>query len=77
MRGLFQPYLTVSIRHAFKVPARFDPDLIATRRRDISAGLGCDRPKPSELFAAADHNLDQGGSLEGNGGLNMKSQSET
>ncbi|PTE08413.1 hypothetical protein C9427_20710 [Mesorhizobium helmanticense] len=29
-KGLLRPHLGVSIRHAFKVPVRFDPDLIAT-----------------------------------------------
>ncbi|RWD37218.1 MAG: hypothetical protein EOS48_01130 [Mesorhizobium sp.] len=43
-RGLFQPYLKVSIRHAFKVSVRFDPDLIATEGETFPSGLGCDRP---------------------------------
>ncbi|TIT21603.1 MAG: hypothetical protein E5W70_16070 [Mesorhizobium sp.] len=74
MRGLFQPHLKVSIRHAFMAPVRFVPDLIA--RRDISVGLGCDSScRNRRSFAAADP--DHGSSLEGNGGLNTKSQSET
>ncbi|MER8400290.1 hypothetical protein [Mesorhizobium sp. M1348] len=49
-RGLFQPHLKASIRHAFMAPVRFAPDLIA--RRDISVGLGCDitLAEPSELL---------------------------
>ncbi|RWM20836.1 MAG: hypothetical protein E5X53_12670 [Mesorhizobium sp.] len=37
-RGLFQPYLSVSIRHAFKAPVHFDPDLIATEGETFSSG---------------------------------------
>ncbi|TIQ11888.1 MAG: hypothetical protein E5X61_32730 [Mesorhizobium sp.] len=77
MRGLFRPYLKVSIRHAFKAPVHLDPDLIATEGRDISVGLGCDRPETVGAFAAADHNLDQGGSPRRHGGLNKKSQRDT
>ncbi|MER8865302.1 hypothetical protein NKI19_16525 [Mesorhizobium sp. M0751] len=74
-RGLFQPHLKASIRHAFKAPVRFAPDLIA--RRDISVGLGCisSLPKSSELLLPP--TPDHGSSLEGNGGLSTKSQSET
>ncbi|MER8470166.1 hypothetical protein NKI95_16925 [Mesorhizobium sp. M0306] len=74
-RGLFQPHLKASIRHAFMAPVRFAPDLIA--RRDISVGLGCDSslPKSSELLLPP--TLTMAAGLEGNGGLNTKSQSET
>ncbi|RUV73965.1 MAG: hypothetical protein EOR30_01280 [Mesorhizobium sp.] len=37
-RGLFQPYLKVSIRHAFKASVRFDPDLIATGGETFPSG---------------------------------------
>lgn len=49
-RGLFQPHLQASIRHAFRAPVRFAPDLIA--RRDISVGLGCNiiLAEPPELL---------------------------
>ncbi|TIQ21116.1 MAG: hypothetical protein E5X51_12890 [Mesorhizobium sp.] len=57
-RGLFQPHLKASIRHAFKVPVRSDRD----RRRDISAGLGCDITWPNRRSLAAADQTFQGGS---------------
>ncbi|RUV10940.1 MAG: hypothetical protein EOS23_02275 [Mesorhizobium sp.] len=55
-RGLLQPYLIASIRHAFKAPVHFDPDLIATEGETFPSGsvasgrnrrsFCCRRPQP-------------------------------
>ncbi|GLS38691.1 hypothetical protein GCM10010869_42870 [Mesorhizobium tianshanense] len=60
---MFRPHLTVTIRHAFKAPVRFDPDVIVTEGGTISVGLGCGIVLTETVgaFAAADHTLDPGG----------------
>ncbi|RWK47034.1 hypothetical protein [Mesorhizobium sp.] len=68
---MFQPHLKASIRHAFKVPVRFDPDLIATEGETFFVGLGSLWVETVEAFAA------KAAYLEGDGGLSTKSQSET
>jgi hypothetical protein len=70
---LFQPYLKASIRHAFKAPVHFDPDLIATEGETFPSGSVA-TAETVGAFAAADHNLDQGGSPRRHGGLSTKSQ---
>jgi hypothetical protein len=59
---LFQPYLKASIRHAFKVPVRFDPDLIATEGETFPPGSVAISPwpKPVGAFAAADQTFHGG-----------------
>ncbi|RWB42417.1 MAG: hypothetical protein EOQ42_29940 [Mesorhizobium sp.] len=70
---MFQPYLKVSIRHAFKVSVRFDPDLIATEGETFPSGSVA-TGRNVGAFAGAAHYLDQGGSPRRHGGLSTKSQ---
>ncbi|WP_167391622.1 hypothetical protein [Mesorhizobium temperatum] len=75
-RGLFRPYLKVSIRHAFKVPVHFDPDLIATEGETFPSGSVATGRKPSELLLPPTTTSTKAAALEGDGGLGTKSQSE-
>ncbi|TIL66823.1 hypothetical protein [Mesorhizobium sp.] len=73
---MFQPNLKASIRNAYKVPVRFDPDLIATEGETFPPGSVAISlwPKPSEPLLPS--TMISAAALEGNGGLSMKSQSK-
>ncbi|RWI14705.1 hypothetical protein [Mesorhizobium sp.] len=71
---MFQPHLKASIRHAFKVPVRFDRDLIATEGETFPPGLVAISPWPNRRSLAAADQTFQAAVLEGNCGLSTKSQ---
>ncbi|BCH15631.1 hypothetical protein [Mesorhizobium sp. L-2-11] len=75
---MFQPHLKASIRHAFKVPVRFDRDLIAPEGETFfSSGSVQFGSRLSELLLPLTTTLTKAAALEGDGGLSMKSHSET
>ncbi|MER8826706.1 hypothetical protein NKH73_11875 [Mesorhizobium sp. M0938] len=59
---MFQPYLKASIRHVFKAPVHFDPDLIATEGETFPSGSAA-TGRTAGAFAAAD--LTKAAALEG------------
>ncbi|PDQ21873.1 hypothetical protein CN311_06775 [Mesorhizobium sanjuanii] len=72
-KGLLRPYLALSIGHAFKVPVRFDPDLIATEAFPSGSVVVSSQPNRRSPCCPQPR---PGGSLRRRWRLSMKSQSK-